>query len=107
MQRVTGSEKKILFTICILFHIFYYRKLKGSHSGYIILYIHIILTYSMKSCLCSCVILPELLYIFVVYELSNAPELKNAFEGKVELEGPNVEFIELKFHIKRLLLIIP
>lgn len=61
----------------------------------------------MKSCLCTCVILPELLYIFVVYELSNAPELKNAFEGKVELEGPNVEFIELKFQIKRLLLILP
>lgn len=53
-----------------------------------------------------CVILSELVYILIAYELSNVPELKNAFEGKVELEGSSAKFIELKVRIKRLLLIL-
>lgn len=44
-------------------------------------------------------ILPELVYVLIVYELSNVPELKNAFEGKVELEEPSVKFIELIYSI--------
>lgn len=72
------------------------------HSIYRDLSVYPTLSYPIKSCLCTCVILPELVYILVVY----VPELKNPFEGKVELEGPSIKCIELKAPVKRLLLIL-
>lgn len=107
MQSVKENEKPpYMLFVCYFYFLLQKTERVLAHSRYIILYNYIILTYTIKSCLCTYVILPELVYILIVYELSNVLELKNASEGKVELKGSNVTFIELKVPIIRLLFIL-